>query len=93
MNSCYDTLVELSQWHKDVAYVIGIMARRNAYFTEWDVTDIVGPPPTNTCPSVHEHLVRAAMDGKIRDTGRCDTLVDGSKRVIWIGNGVVGKEA
>lgn len=86
MNTCSDTLVELNQWHKDALYVIGIMARRNAYFTEWDVTDIVGPPPKVT-PSVfmNDLLALAAKEGMIRDTGNRDMLWDGAERIIWIG--------
>ena len=92
MKTCCDTLIELNQWHKDAMYVIGIMARRNAYFTEWDVTDIVGPPP-GVFPliSIESLLLESASKGLIREATCQDYLVDGSKRTIWIG--ATAKEA
>ena len=95
MKTCCDTeygaLTELNQWNKDVVYVIGIMARRNAYFKEWDVVDIVGEFGAKHNIFVRDILLQAAKEGIIRDTGHRDRLWDGTERVIWIG--ATAKEA
>lgn len=85
MKTCCTSLTEINQWHKDAVYVIGLMARRNAYFTDWDISDIVGSPPEG-CPfTVNDLLRKAESDKQIRYSGEDDLLLDGSYRRIWIG--------
>lgn len=85
MKTCSDTLMDINQWHKDTVYVIGLMARRDAYFTSWDVTDLVGNPPVG-CPfTVDDLLLEAENSKKIRYTGKDDMVYDGSCRKLWIG--------
>ena len=79
----------VAQWYNDVDYVIKLMARRNAYFTEWEVRDLVGPTPDGAAVTLTTLLENAEFCGTIRLATEEDTLVDGSKRAIWIGTGHV----
>lgn len=85
MKICCDTLTEFNQWRKDAVYVIGIMARRDAYFTEWDVSDIVGPPPKGCSLTVDTLLTEAELAKHIRRVDAKDILVGGDVRTIWLG--------
>ena len=84
-NEPYTYVDAAEQWYNDAKYVIGIMARRNAYFTDWDISDIVGPPPDGYNVDVYFLLVQAARDKLIKRAGHKDTLSDGTTRDIWIG--------
>ena len=74
------------QWYRDARYVIGIMARRKAYFTECDVQDVVGLPPEKYHHiKISDLLYLASKENLIRDTGIRDKIFDNTERIIWIG--------